>query len=73
MTDVREEEAPPVEVRDLVSAFGSHVVHDHLSLTVNRGEVRLFGHDISEVSYAQWTGIERRWGVLFQHGALLPR
>ena len=34
------------------------------------GEVRLFGHDISEISYSQWTGIERRWGVLFQHGAL---
>lgn len=100
MTDVRtDDQAPPVEVRDLVSTFGNHIVHDHLDLTVNRGEVlglvggsgagksvllrtiiglkqpdggsvRLFGHDISEVSYAQWTGIERRWGVLFQHGAL---
>jgi len=95
----RDDDAPPIEVRDLVSAFGNHVVHDHLNLTVNRGEVlgvvggsgagksvllrtiiglkqpdggevRLFGHDISEVSYSQWTGIERRWGVLFQHGAL---
>jgi phospholipid/cholesterol/gamma-HCH transport system ATP-binding protein len=94
-----DEDAPPIEVRDLVSAFGRHVVHDHLNLSVNRGEVlgvvggsgagksvllrtiiglkqpdggevRLFGHDISEVSYSQWTGIERRWGVLFQHGAL---
>ena len=94
-----DEDAPPIEVRELVSAFGRHVVHDHLNLTVNRGEVlgvvggsgagksvllrtiiglkqpdggevRLFGHDISEVSYSQWTGIERRWGVLFQHGAL---
>jgi phospholipid/cholesterol/gamma-HCH transport system ATP-binding protein len=34
------------------------------------GEVRLFGHDSSKISYSQWTGIERRWGVLFQHGAL---
>ncbi|HEX6859124.1 MAG TPA: ATP-binding cassette domain-containing protein [Caulobacteraceae bacterium] len=94
-----DKEAPPIEVHDLVSAFGDRVVHDHLNLTVNRGEVlgvvggsgsgksvllrtiiglkkpeggevRLFGHDVSEVSYSQWTGIERRWGVLFQHGAL---
>jgi len=100
MTEVRtDDEAPPIEVCDLVSAFGNHIVHDHLNLTVNRGEVlglvggsgagksvllrtiiglkqpdggsvRLFGHDLSEVSYSQWTGIERRWGVLFQHGAL---
>jgi phospholipid/cholesterol/gamma-HCH transport system ATP-binding protein len=34
------------------------------------GEVKLFGHDASKISYSQWTGIERRWGVLFQHGAL---
>ncbi|HEX5776125.1 MAG TPA: ATP-binding cassette domain-containing protein [Caulobacteraceae bacterium] len=34
------------------------------------GEVRLFGHDTGEISYSQWSGIERRWGVLFQHGAL---
>lgn len=34
------------------------------------GEVRLFGQDASQISYTQWTGIERRWGVLFQHGAL---
>jgi phospholipid/cholesterol/gamma-HCH transport system ATP-binding protein len=34
------------------------------------GSVSLFGKDISEISYAQWSGIERRWGVLFQHGAL---
>ena len=34
------------------------------------GEVRLFGKDTAEISYSQWSGIERRWGVLFQHGAL---
>ena len=34
------------------------------------GEVRIFGHDVGEISYSRWTGIERRWGVLFQHGAL---
>lgn len=97
--DIREDEGPPIEVKGLVSRFGDHVVHDHLDLTVNRGEVlgvvggsgsgksvllrtiiglkqpdggevRLFGHDTSEISYSQWSGIERRWGVLFQHGAL---
>ena len=34
------------------------------------GQVRLFGHDTADISYSQWSGIERRWGVLFQHGAL---
>lgn len=34
------------------------------------GVVRLFGKDTAEISYSQWSGIERRWGVLFQHGAL---
>lgn len=93
------EDAPPIEVSGLLSAFSDHVVHQDLDLTVERGEVlgivggsgsgksvllrtiiglkkpeggevRLFGHDIDTVSYTQWTGIERRWGVLFQHGAL---
>ena len=32
-------EGPAVEVRDLRSAFGSHIIHDGLNLTVNRGEV----------------------------------
>jgi phospholipid/cholesterol/gamma-HCH transport system ATP-binding protein len=31
-------EGPAIEVKDLVNAFGDHVVHDHLDLTVNRGE-----------------------------------
>jgi phospholipid/cholesterol/gamma-HCH transport system ATP-binding protein len=30
---------PVIEVIDLVSAFGDRVVHDHLNLTVNRGEI----------------------------------
>lgn len=34
------------------------------------GEVRIFGRDLEEASHAQWSAIERRWGVLFQHGAL---
>jgi phospholipid/cholesterol/gamma-HCH transport system ATP-binding protein len=92
-------EGPAIEVTDLVSAFGDHVVHDHLSLTVERGEVmgvvggsgagksvllntiiglrrpqggtvRVFGQDLEHVTERQWEAINRRWGVLFQQGAL---
>jgi phospholipid/cholesterol/gamma-HCH transport system ATP-binding protein len=31
-------EGPAIEVKELVNAFGDHVVHDHVNLTVNRGE-----------------------------------
>jgi len=34
------------------------------------GVVKLFGHDIHNRTRKQWTSIERRWGVLFQQGAL---
>ena len=34
-----DEEAPPIEVRGLVSRFGDTVIHDHLDLKVRRGEV----------------------------------
>ena len=37
--DGLDDEAPPIEVIDLVSRFGDNVVHDHLNLTVNRGEI----------------------------------
>jgi phospholipid/cholesterol/gamma-HCH transport system ATP-binding protein len=95
----REDEPPPIEVRGLVSAFGDHIVHDHLDLTVNAGEVlgvvggsgsgksvllntiiglkqpeggtiKVFGKDINRSSDDQMELIERRWGVLFQAGAL---
>jgi phospholipid/cholesterol/gamma-HCH transport system ATP-binding protein len=92
-------EAPPIEVRGLVNRFGDHVVHDHLDLTIPRGEVvgvvggsgagksvllntiiglhapqagsvKVFGQDIRYARRRTWTAIERRWGVLFQQGAL---
>jgi len=92
-------DAPPVEVRGLVSRFGDTVIHDGLDLTVPRGQVvavvggsgagksvllntiiglkepqggsvRIFGQDIRFARRRQWTAIERRWGVLFQQGAL---
>ena len=37
--DGLDDEAPPIEVIDLVSQFGDNVIHDHLDLTVKRGEV----------------------------------
>ncbi len=91
--------APPIEVRGLVSKFGDNVIHNGLNLTIPRGEVvgivggsgagksvllntiiglrepqggsvRIFGEDIRFAKRRQWTAIERRWGVLFQQGAL---
>lgn len=35
-----------------------------------RGTVKVFGHDMRTVSEKRRRLIERRWGVLFQHGAL---
>jgi phospholipid/cholesterol/gamma-HCH transport system ATP-binding protein len=92
-------EAPPVEVRGLVSEFGSYRVHDGIDLVVPRGEVmgvvggsgtgktvllnsiiglrrpdggqvRVFGKDPYTSSRTERADIERRWGVLFQNGAL---
>jgi len=37
--DLLDGEGPAIEVRGLVNAFGDHVVHDRLDLTVRRGEV----------------------------------
>jgi phospholipid/cholesterol/gamma-HCH transport system ATP-binding protein len=34
------------------------------------GSVRIFGQDIRYARRRAWTAIERRWGVLFQQGAL---
>jgi phospholipid/cholesterol/gamma-HCH transport system ATP-binding protein len=34
-----DDRAPPIEVKGLVSAYGDHVIHDGLDLTVKRGEV----------------------------------
>ncbi|MBN8937853.1 MAG: ABC transporter ATP-binding protein [Rhizobiales bacterium] len=35
-----------------------------------RGKIAVFGEDLDEASAAEHKAIERRWGVLFQHGAL---
>lgn len=34
------------------------------------GTVKVFGQDIAYASERRWSAIERRWGVLFQNGAL---
>jgi phospholipid/cholesterol/gamma-HCH transport system ATP-binding protein len=37
--DLRADGGPAIQVEGLVSAFGDHVVHDHLDLQVERGEI----------------------------------
>jgi phospholipid/cholesterol/gamma-HCH transport system ATP-binding protein len=88
-----------VRVRDLVVAFGDHVVLDHLSLDVRRGEIlglvggsgsgksvllrtiigllakrqgaiEVLGVDLGRLDEGDRRAVERRWGVLFQQGAL---
>ena len=37
--ELLDQEGPALEVHGLVNAFGDHVVHDHLDLSVERGEI----------------------------------
>jgi phospholipid/cholesterol/gamma-HCH transport system ATP-binding protein len=91
--------ATVIRLRDLVVAFGPHIVIDHLSLDVHRGEIlgfvggsgsgksvlmrtviglvpkaqgsiEVLGTDLGTVDEGARNAIERRWGILFQHGAL---
>jgi phospholipid/cholesterol/gamma-HCH transport system ATP-binding protein len=88
-----------VRVHDLAVAFGDHIVLDHLSLEVQRGEIlglvggsgsgksvllrsiigliakrhgaiEVLGVDLGEADEGKRRAVERRWGVLFQQGAL---
>ncbi len=34
------------------------------------GSIKLFGHDMRTANRQRWSSVERRWGVLFQQGAL---
>jgi len=92
-------DSPAIRVRDLVVAFGDHVVLDRLSLDVRRGEIlgfvggsgsgksvlmrtiigllpkrqgaiEVLGVDLEQATDAERRVLERRWGVLFQYGAL---
>lgn len=88
-----------IEVRGLVTRFGTAVIHDGLDLDVFRGEVlgivggsgtgksvllrqitglltpaagtiRAFGTDMGTATDAERRAVEKRWGVMFQDGAL---
>ena len=37
--DQLDENAPPIEVKNLRSAFGDNIIHDGLNLTIQRGDV----------------------------------
>src|SRR5437762_11847471 len=88
-----------IRVRDLVVGFGDHVVLDHLSLDVRRGEIlglvgasgggksvllrtiiglipkrrgriEVMGIDLDKAARDDAGTVGRRWGILFQQGAL---
>src|ERR1700754_919359 len=91
--------APIISVVGLKTAFGKHVVHENLDLTVYPGEIlslvggsgsgkttllrqimgldtpaagtiKVLGMPVSEMSPFECGRLARRWGVLFQAGAL---
>lgn len=91
--------ASVIEVSHVTTRFGTAIVHDDVSLTIERGEVfaiaggngcgkstllremigllapsagriRLLGHDSQTLGEADGRPIHRRFGVMFQHGAL---
>lgn len=90
---------PVISVRGLRTAFGDHVVHENLDLSVRQGEIlsivggsgsgkttllraiigldrpaagaiRVLGQDLYELTHAEFRRLSRRWGMLFQAGAL---
>ena len=90
---------PVIRVRDLGNRFGPQVVHEHLDLDLNRGEilavvggsgsgksvllrsivglrrpnegsVQVLGQNLASLDEDARSQLERRFGVLFQKGAL---
>jgi phospholipid/cholesterol/gamma-HCH transport system ATP-binding protein len=90
---------PIIRVRNLKTAYGTHVVHEQLDLDVRRGEilgiigpsgcgksvllraitglkelsagsVEVFGEELDRLDPEERRELERRWGVMFQDGAL---
>jgi len=88
-----------VRVEDIVTRFGETVIHDGVSLHVDRREIfailgesgsgktlllkeiimlmrpssgiiELFGTDIRNLDYRQMQSLRKRWGILYQFGAL---
>lgn len=88
-----------IEVRNVVTAFGETVIHDHIDCTVYQNEIyallggsgsgkstllremillqqpvsgtiSVLSQDLSTLSSSDMQQLRRRWGVLFQSGAL---
>jgi phospholipid/cholesterol/gamma-HCH transport system ATP-binding protein len=91
--------APVIDISHVTTRFGTSVVHDDVSLSVEQGEVfaiaggngcgkstllreilgllapsagsiRLLGIDSRELEVSDGKAVHRRFGVMFQHGAL---
>jgi len=96
---VKQSMPPVIAVTDLTTAFGSHVVHEHLNLNVmpreilalvggsgsgkttllnhilglqqaKAGSIEVFGRPIQSYQGPERIALTRRWGMLFQSGAL---
>lgn len=90
---------PVISVRNLHTKFGSHIVHDDISLTIEKGEIfalvggsgcgkstllrtilllqkpvsgsiEVFGHEVLGLNDDQALPLRRRFGVMFERGAL---
>jgi phospholipid/cholesterol/gamma-HCH transport system ATP-binding protein len=90
---------PIIKVTDVVTRFGDNVIHDGVSLSVQKGEIygllggsgsgkstlmkemimllqpasgeiSVFDYDLNKISRMEAASLRRRWGVLFQQGAL---
>jgi len=88
-----------VDMKDIVTRFGENLVHDHVSLTVNEGEIygllggsgsgkssllkemimllrpqsgsiQVLGKDVLNIGSMEAEELKKKWGVLFQAGAL---
>lgn len=88
-----------ISVEDVVTHFGEVLVHDHISLSVKKGEIygllgfsgsgkstllkemimllrpqsgsiQVLGNDVLNISPSEAADLKRRFGVLFQSGAL---
>jgi phospholipid/cholesterol/gamma-HCH transport system ATP-binding protein len=99
MFPVAKLETPVIEVSHVATKFGEAVIHEDVSLSINRGEIfaiaggngcgkttllreiiglitpsagtiRLFGLDSRRLERGDGHPIHRRFGVMFQHGAL---
>ena len=91
--------APVIEVKDLTTGFGNHLVHEHLNMDVmpkeilslvggsgsgkttllrhilglqraRAGTIKVFGRLIESYTGEDRVALTRRWGMLFQSGAL---